>query len=189
MLVLGSSLNDRKSSRNKADMGNPKANRGCTPSTMNCSSAECGQNSRGPQSRHIEWVHCHTGRFNAMMRWKNFLSASRIKVELIRGRFRSLVRNKLRLCSANHRPGYWSNLPCGWLNTAWAYSEQETENGPRWTGRPAFVSVAQGRLVAARLKTSRPMPQTDSWLSPPPYDILWDKIIGILKYSGINDLG
>ena len=28
------------------------------------------------------------------------------------------------------RPGYWSNLPCHWPSTAWAYSEQETENGP-----------------------------------------------------------
>ena len=37
---------------------------------------------------------------------------------------------KLRLCSANHRSGYWSNLPCDWPSTAWAYSEQETENGP-----------------------------------------------------------
>ena len=34
------------------------------------------------------------------------------------------------LCSTNHRPVYWSNLPCDWLSTAWAYSEQETENGP-----------------------------------------------------------
>ena len=25
----------------------------------------------------------------------------------------------------------WSNLPCDWPSTAWAYSEQETENGPR----------------------------------------------------------
>ena len=40
------------------------------------------------------------------------------------------ARSKLRLCSANHRPGYWSNLPCDWPSTAWAYSEQETENGP-----------------------------------------------------------
>ena len=39
-------------------------------------------------------------------------------------RFLSLARSKLRLCSANHRPGYWSNLPCDWLSTAWAYSEQ-----------------------------------------------------------------
>ena len=47
-------------------------------------------------------------------------------------RFLSLARSKLRLCSANHRPGYWSNLPCDWPSTVWAYSEQETENGPWW---------------------------------------------------------
>ena len=35
---------------------------------------------------------------------------------------------KLRLCSANHRPGYWSNLTCDWPSTAWAHSKQETEN-------------------------------------------------------------
>ena len=44
--------------------------------------------------------------------------------------FLSLAQSKLRLCSANHRPGYWSNLSCDWPSTAWAYSEQETENGP-----------------------------------------------------------
>ena len=37
-----------------------------------------------------------------------------------RARFLSLARSKLRLCLANHRPGYWSNLPCDWPNTAWA---------------------------------------------------------------------
>ena len=40
-----------------------------------------------------------------------------------RARFLSLARSKLRLWSANHRPGYWSNLPCDWPSTAWAYSE------------------------------------------------------------------
>ena len=45
-------------------------------------------------------------------------------------RFRSPTRSKIRLCSANHRPGCWSNLPCNWPSTAWAYSDQETENGP-----------------------------------------------------------
>ena len=35
-------------------------------------------------------------------------------------------------CSANHRPGYCGNLPCDWPSKAWAYSKQETENGP-WT--------------------------------------------------------
>ena len=44
--------------------------------------------------------------------------------------FLSLARSKLRLCSANHRAGYFSNLACDWLSIVWAYSEQETENGP-----------------------------------------------------------
>ena len=48
-----------------------------------------------------------------------------------RARFLSVAPSKLRLCSANHRPGYWSNPPCDWSSTAWAYSEQEAENGPR----------------------------------------------------------
>ena len=51
----------------------------------------------------------------------------------IRARFLSLAQSKLRLCSANHRPCYWSNLPCDWPSTAWAYSEQEKENGLRYT--------------------------------------------------------
>ena len=54
MLVLGSSLNDTKSSGDKANLGNPKANRGFPPSTVNRTSAECVQNSGGPPSRHIE---------------------------------------------------------------------------------------------------------------------------------------
>ena len=57
-----------------------------------------------------------------------------------RARFLSLARSKLRLCSANHRPGYWSNLPCDWPSTAWAYSEQETENGP-WSALAARCSL------------------------------------------------
>ena len=36
----------------------------------------------------------------------------------------------LRLCSANHRPGYWSNLPCDWPSTACAYSKKGTETKP-----------------------------------------------------------
>ena len=45
-------------------------------------------------------------------------------------RFLSLTQSKLRLCSANHRAGYFSNLACDWLSITWAYSEQETESGP-----------------------------------------------------------
>ena len=47
--------------------------------------------------------------------------------------FPSHARSKLRLCATNHRSGYWSNLPCDWPSTAWAYSEQEAENG-HWFG-------------------------------------------------------
>ena len=46
-------------------------------------------------------------------------------------RFLSLAWSKLRLCSANHRTGYWSNLSCDCPSTAWANSEHETENEPR----------------------------------------------------------
>ena len=40
-----------------------------------------------------------------------------------RVRFLSLPRSKLRLCSANHRAGYFSNLVSDWLGIIWAYSE------------------------------------------------------------------
>ena len=62
----------------------------------------------------------------------NFEIVILINTMLTCARFLSLVQSKLRLCSANHRPGYWSNQPCDWPSIAWAYSEQETENGP-WT--------------------------------------------------------
>ena len=45
-------------------------------------------------------------------------------------RFLSLAQNKLWLCSAIQRLGYWSNLSRDWLSTAWAHSEQEAETGP-----------------------------------------------------------
>ena len=57
--------------------------------------------------------------------WQHFLATVRT-----RACFLSLAQSKLGLCSANHRPGYWSNLPCDWPSTASAYSEQETENEP-----------------------------------------------------------
>ena len=46
MLVLGSSLNDRKSSKDKANTGNYKANRGYLPYTVNRTSAMCSMLTR-----------------------------------------------------------------------------------------------------------------------------------------------
>ena len=75
--------------------------------TTNCSLEECPQ--------HVQW----------------FLSAWGQVSSYTRAHFLSLARSKLRLCSANHRAGYFSNLTCDWLSIAWAYSKQETENEPR----------------------------------------------------------
>ena len=44
--------------------------------------------------------------------------------------FLSPTWSKLRLCSANHRAGYFSSLACYWLSIVWAYSKQDIENGP-----------------------------------------------------------
>ena len=54
--------------------------------------------------------------------------------------FLSLARSKLRLCSANHRTGYFSNLACDWLSIVWAYSQQETEIGP-WSDISLCLSI------------------------------------------------
>ena len=61
---------------------------------------------------------------------------------MTRACFLSLARSKLRLCSANHRAGYFSNLACDWLSIVWAYSEQETENGP-CTGKSCKEKIRQ----------------------------------------------
>ena len=56
--------------------------------------------------------------------------------------FLSLSWSKLKLCSANHRVGYFSNLACDWLSIVWAYSEQETENRPG-RGRSWITGLAE----------------------------------------------
>ena len=54
----------------------------------------------------------------------------------IRARFLSPTRIKHRLCLANNRAGYFSNLACDWLSIVWTYSKiqiskiQESEYGP-----------------------------------------------------------
>ena len=58
------------------------------------------------------------------------------------------------LCSANHKAGYFSNMACDWRSIDWAYSEQETENGPGLPlvrdgplGASAFVRIAYQTTV------------------------------------------
>ena len=63
--------------------------------------------------------------------------------------------SNLRLCSANHREDYFSNLACDWLCIVWAYPEQETENGP-WS---VFIEC---RPTVPLLKRTKYMSQSKS---------------------------
>ena len=65
--VLGLNSKDRKSTRDKANISNPKVNRGCAPLTANRTSADCVQISLGPSITYIPLGVYRTGRFNAML--------------------------------------------------------------------------------------------------------------------------
>ena len=52
------------------------------------------------------------------------------KLNTLEACFLFITHSKLRVCSANNKAGYFNNLACDWLSIVWAYSEQETENGP-----------------------------------------------------------
>ena len=64
--VLGLNSKNRKSTRDKPNISNPKVNRGCAPLTANRISADCVQISLGPSIPYIPLVVYHTGGFNAM---------------------------------------------------------------------------------------------------------------------------
>ena len=67
MSVLGLNSKDRKSTRDKANISNPKVNRGCAPLTANRISADCVQISLGPSIPYIPLGVYHTGGFNAII--------------------------------------------------------------------------------------------------------------------------
>ena len=66
MSVLGLNSKDRKSTGDKANISNPKVNRGCAPLTANRISADCVQISFGSSIPYIPLGVYHTGGFNAM---------------------------------------------------------------------------------------------------------------------------
>ena len=66
MLELGLHSKDRMSTKDKANMPNPKVNRGCPPLTANHISADCVQISLGPPIQNIPLGVYRTGGFNAM---------------------------------------------------------------------------------------------------------------------------
>ena len=78
---------------------------------------------------------------NSVFHLENSRSRSQQKLTKIWACFLSLAWSKLRLCSANHRAGYFSNLACDWLSIVWAYSKQETE---KWALiRPSIPALVQ----------------------------------------------
>ena len=60
-----------------------------------------------------------------------FLNILRNFFVMFRAPFLPLAHSKLRLCSASHRAGYFSNMACDWLSIVWTSSEPEAENRPR----------------------------------------------------------
>ena len=84
---------------------------------------------------HLSISSCKVGMGMHLLAWNlvQYMSDKRqIWSPQVLGPFSVSARSKLRLCSASHRAGYFSNLDCDWLSIVWAYSEQVTENGP-WT--------------------------------------------------------
>ena len=63
-------------------------------------------------------------------------------------RFLSLARSKLRLCSANHRACYFSNLACDWLSRVRAYCEKKTESGPRTHAYGTVTNFAEYNQIS-----------------------------------------
>ena len=66
MLVLGTHNKDRKCTKDKANVGDPKVNRGCLQLTANRTSADCVENSLETPVQNIPLGGYHTESFNAM---------------------------------------------------------------------------------------------------------------------------
>ena len=86
-------------------------------------------------------------------------------------RFLCLARSNLRLCSDNHRAGYFSNMTCDWLSIVWANSEQETEKralslcerNPLITGEFLLKSICNAELWCPLC--CHPKQETSGWIT------------------------
>ena len=73
--VLGLNSKDMTSNRDKANISNPKVNRGCAPLTASRTSADCVQISLGPSIPYIPLGVYHTEGFNDMNVYSILFSA------------------------------------------------------------------------------------------------------------------
>ena len=93
--ALGLNSKDRKSTRDEANISNPKVNRSCAPLTTNRISADCVQISLGPSIPYIPLGVYHTRGFNAIRVWNARLRIFRVGnvLELHNGIFCILQRS------------------------------------------------------------------------------------------------
>ena len=78
---------------------------------------------------------------------RNVKAADHLAMQGAGSIFLSLAQSKLRLCSANHKACYFSNLACDYLGIVWAYSVKETENGPWYLTVILFTSLYHNGLT------------------------------------------
>ena len=76
-----------------------------------------------------------------------------------RARFMSLAQSKLRLCSANHRAGYFSNLACGWLSLLRASDRKTFACGQFWLDLLILFNV----IGRSRVTVSMSLYNTLEW--------------------------
>ena len=77
VLVLGLHSKDKKSTKDKANISNPKVKRGFPPLKANHISADCVQISLGPSIQYIPLRVYHTGGFNAMEAMSHHLDSGK----------------------------------------------------------------------------------------------------------------
>ena len=130
MSILGLNSKDRKSTRDKANISNPKVNRGCAPRTANRISADCVQISLAPSIPYIPLEVCHTGGFNAVSVAEHYLPAD----GLVWYGSVCCMNRYLPLCVLH------TTYTCRCLNNAGNNNEQHICNGI-WSKLPLLLSI------------------------------------------------
>ena len=115
-----------------------------------------------------------TSKCTCRVRWEHEVAA-----RFSWARFLSLTRGKLRLCWANHRAGYFRNLACDWLSIVWAYSEQETENGP-WLSWLLCTALSSSRVSSAMYPTASSSGATGTCTRPPTSSVFSLPVLDVL---------
>ena len=156
MSVLGLNSKDRKSTRDKANISNPKVNRGCAPLTANRISADCVQISLGPSIPYITLGVYHTGGFNTMndslAYWRMYMSLGLNELtQKSNENKHQLTTLPLSPWKAYSNPALWSHIKKGTLamvallhNVEWMFFACKSKQ--------CFSHANQGKVLTNKLK-------------------------------------